>query len=90
MSRAKIERETVIIFNEEEDTARVWSASPKMINKLQKLGFKGESRGTVESKFFELPKKSVSLRKVRTSKNIMSKEALAKCKERMKKINSAS
>ncbi len=86
MRRDKIERETVITFNEEEELAMVWTASPKMMKKLQKLGFKGESRGAKESKFFQVPKKVVAIRKELKKRELSDKE-LAQRKERMQKLN---
>jgi hypothetical protein len=35
----KHERETVIVFNEEEDFASIWTASQTVYRKLKKLGY---------------------------------------------------
>ena len=58
----RLERETTITFNEVEDTALVWTASEPMYRKLKKLGFYPvEDRD--RSATFQVPKKSVSIRK---------------------------
>ena len=58
----KIERETIIIINEEEDDACVWTASATMYRRLLRLGYVPvEDRGRSAS--FKIPKKFVSIRK---------------------------
>ena len=56
------ERETVILFNEEENTASIWTASEPMYRKLKKLGFipvEDQDRSAT----FKIPKKCVSIRR---------------------------
>ncbi len=56
------ERETNINFNEEDETAQVWTASEPEYRKFKKLGYEPvEDRE--RSAWFEVPKKCVSIRK---------------------------
>ena len=58
------DRETVIVLNEEENTASIWTASEQMYRKLKRLGFYlVEDRD--RSATFEVPKRLVSIRKER-------------------------
>lgn len=84
MNKNKIERETIIIFNEAEEFASVWSISTKVIKMLQRLGFQGDSRGTRDSKWFKVPKNEVIIRKKRQRKaGVMSQEQRAISLKRM-------
>jgi len=68
----KQERETVIAFNEADDSASIWTASEPVYRKLKKQGYiPGENDG--RSATFVIPKKCVSFRKP----VILSKERLA-------------
>jgi len=58
------ERETTISFNEEEDTAQVWTASEPMYRKLRKKGYY-PSEDNERSATFLVPKKQVSIRKIK-------------------------
>ena len=58
------ERETVIVMNEDEDTATIWTASETMFRKLKRLGYL-LSEDRERSATFEVPKKLVSFRKER-------------------------
>ena len=58
----KIERETVIIFNEEEDYARMWTASATMYRRALRLGYE-PIEDLERSASFKIPKKFVSIRK---------------------------
>ena len=40
MNLSPYERETILLFNEEEDTANVYTHNPKLIRKLKKLSAK--------------------------------------------------
>lgn len=68
MSTPRIERETTIVFNEEEGHALVWSASPVFQRRIEKLGvpaYKTESRGeagVAESRYYKIPKPWVKIR----------------------------
>ena len=48
MSDLKLERETTIVFNEAEDEAMVWSASPSFHRKMQKLAIEPYKTATRE------------------------------------------
>ncbi len=66
----KVEKETIISFNEDEDIASVYSCSKKIWNKCEKSGYKListnlDSDGNVLSKTFETDKKNISFRKPR-------------------------
>ncbi len=58
----RLERETVINFNEVESTASIWTASRPMYRKLKKLGFQPEEDNE-RSATFKIPKRCVSIRK---------------------------
>jgi hypothetical protein len=61
------ERETTVVFNEEEPHALVWTASKPVYNRLRRLGYepvKDEER----SASFRLPKKAISFRRPRQRK----------------------
>lgn len=82
-SRMRLERETVIVYNEAEDEATIWSASQKTIRRLEKFGFIA-TEGTKEAKYFKVPKRLVSLRS--PSKRVMTEENKEKAAQRMKKF----
>ena len=56
------ERETVIVFNEADDSASIWTASEPVYRKLKRLGYE-PVEDTERSATFEVPKKCVSIRK---------------------------
>jgi len=58
----KHERETVIVFNDEEDMADVWTASNRTYQKLLKLGYE-PAEDNERSATFKIAKKCVGLRK---------------------------
>jgi hypothetical protein len=89
MSRTKIERETTITYNEYDDNAMVWSASPSVIKRLQKMGFQGDARGAKEGRWFEVPKALVLIRKKNKERKKLSPEAKAKMEERLKLARAA-
>ena len=60
----KLERETVIIFNEAEPDASIWTASETMYGKLLKLGYKPTEESD-RSATFHVPKRLVAVRKTR-------------------------
>ena len=73
------ERETVIVLNEEEEVARIWTASSVMFNKLKRMGYiAAEERDRSAS--FEIPKRRVSIRAIDRKLNITPerREALRK------------
>ena len=56
------ERETIVSFNEEEETAHVWTASEPLYRRLKKQGYE-PVEDTERSATFEIPKKRVSIRR---------------------------
>jgi len=58
------ERETIITFNEAEETARIWTASESVYKQLKKRGY-FPREDHEDSATFEVPKKSISIRKPR-------------------------
>ena len=76
------ERETVIVFNEEDNLATIWTASAVMDQKLRKLGLELVEDGSRHSKFM-VPKAQVSIRR----KPRISESAKARAAERMRKLN---
>ena len=78
----KYERETIINYNQEEDTASVYTHSTALINRLEKL----TDKGCVKIKYgegfaeYEVPKKWVKIRPPRE----MSEEQRAAASERAK------
>ncbi len=83
----KYEKETIINFNEDSDIATVYSCSPSIWNKLEKLGLEKidsseNSDGKIISKTYEIDKKLISFRKPR----VLSDEQREKLRERVKKM----
>ncbi len=58
----RIERDTTITFNEEEETAQIWTASGSVYRRLRKMGY-CPSEDNERSSSFKVPKKCVSVRK---------------------------
>ncbi len=56
------ERETVINYNEADDSASIWTASERVYRKLKKQGYE-PVEDTEHSATFKIPKKRVSIRK---------------------------
>ena len=56
------ERETIIVFNDAESSASVWTASMPVYRKLKKKGFHPK-KDNERSATFEIPKRCVSIRK---------------------------
>mgnify|MGYP000218079202 CR=1 FL=1 len=68
MKLSKEEKETIINFSENDDTANVYSCSKKIWNKCEKVGSKLidtnlDSDGNIVSKTYETAKKNISFRK---------------------------
>ena len=66
----KYEKETIINFNEDEDTATIYSCSQKVWNKCEKAGYEHIDTGldsdeNIVSKTYETVKKNISFRKLR-------------------------
>ncbi len=60
----RIERETVINFNEVDPNASVWTASESMYHRMKKAGYQ-PIEDNERSATFEIPKKLVAIRKPR-------------------------
>lgn len=58
----KSERETVIVFNEEDQTASVWTASEVTYRRLLKVGYQ-PSKDNDRSAVFEMAKRDIRLPK---------------------------
>jgi hypothetical protein len=87
----KYEKETIINFNEDEDTATIYSCSQKIWNKCEKVGSKLidtnlDSDGNIVSKTYATDKKQISLRKPR----ILSDEHKEKLRKRAKVMRTGS
>lgn len=76
----KHERETIINFNEEDDTASIWTASEVVYRRLKKLGYL-PSQDNERSSVFEMPKRDVKLPR---PKRLMSEAQRGKIKESLK------
>ena len=57
----RLERETVVVFNEEEAEVSIWTASDVVYRKLTKLGYK-LVEDSERSASFKAPKKVISFR----------------------------
>jgi hypothetical protein len=60
----RYQRETTINFNEESDTATIWTASQPVYRKLIKLGYQPKQDGE-RSATFEVPKSLVAVKRPR-------------------------
>ena len=58
----RLERETIINFNEEEETAHIWTASNPVYRRLRKMGY-CPYEDNERSASFKVPKRCVSIRK---------------------------
>ena len=74
------ERETVINFNEEDDTASIWTASEVVYRRLMKLGYM-PSQDNERSAVFEMPKRDVKLPR---PKRVMSEARRERIRESLK------
>lgn len=62
MRLSKLEMETIVLFNEEEDTVNIYTYNPKLLKKLDILCEKHpESYRKTRSNDYELPKKLLTL-----------------------------
>ena len=71
----RFERETVVIFNEEDGMATIWTASGVVDRKLRKLGFELTHGGERHSEFVCLKKQVNLRRKTRISASTGAKAA---------------
>ena len=70
MKLTKQEKENIISFNENEETATIYSCSKKIWNKCEKAGYEQIDTGldsdeNIVSKTYETVKKNISFRKLR-------------------------
>jgi hypothetical protein len=75
----KYERETIINFNEEDDTASIWTASEVVYRRLMKLGYM-PSQDNERSAVFEMPKRDVKLPRPKRAVSDSQRERLRKMK----------
>ena len=75
----RIERETIINFNEAEPDASVWTASEPMYHKMLRAGYQ-PSEDSERSATFMVPKKLVSVRKARHISAARRKELAVKAR----------
>ena len=57
----KLERETIINFNEDEEFAEIYTASPVVIRRLIKRGYTPENNEITIGKSFKVPKVDIKL-----------------------------
>ena len=63
MKLSQIEQETIILYNQEESTAEVYTYDPKLLAKLEMLAQKHPSQVTRKNdRSFIIPKKCISVR----------------------------
>jgi hypothetical protein len=91
MKLSKEEKETIINFSENDDTANVYSCSKKIWNKCEKNGYdlidtNLDSNGNIISKTYEIEKRLVSFRKPR----VLSDEHKEKLRKRAKVMRTGS
>jgi hypothetical protein len=75
----KHERETIISFNEESDTASIWTASEVVYRRLLKLGYV-PSQDNERSAVFEMLKRDVKLPRPKRAVSDAQRERLRKMK----------
>ena len=80
-SVSRVEQETIITFNQLEDTASLYTASPAIYRRMVKRGFKAEKLDDC-SWTFEIPRRSV---KLPSKPRVYSKEQRLEAKERLKR-----
>ena len=76
----KQDRETIINFNEESDTASIWTASEVVYRRLMKIGYI-PSQDSERSAVFTMPKRDIRLPR---PKQVMSEARREKIKEGLK------
>ena len=94
MNIPRIERETTIIFNEEESVASIWTCSPVMMRKLDKLCKDAPETykcvlvdDKTPAKRYEMPKRYISFRK--PVERVLTDEQKAALSERAKAMRMA-
>lgn len=71
------ERETVIRISDADDQWDIYSASSKVMNRMEKAGFKAYKTDSEGNKYYKVGYEQVSFRKKSDSKRIMSDERRA-------------
>jgi len=80
---SRLEQETIINFNQEEDAANLYTASPAIYRRMTKRGFKAEKLDD-GSWVFEIPRRAVRLpSKPRSLTAKQKKEASERMKMRL-------
>ena len=86
MQLSRAERETIINFNEGEDTAYIYTCNQRWMRQLEKYGFKADReyaiKGRVYAKEFEVPKELIRIPRPPTRKELAQRRAQA---ERLRK-----
>ena len=79
----KSERETIINFNEEDDTASIWTASDAVYRRLMKrLGREYLTEDSERHAVFTFPKELISLPRVK-AKRVLTDAQRAKLRDRL-------
>lgn len=80
---SRLERETIILFNEEEDTAEVYTASQSIYRKMIKRGYKADE-DLKDGAIFYIPKCNIRLPN-KGRKRKLQKDQIQKMQEGLKK-----
>jgi hypothetical protein len=72
----RFERETIINFNEADETASVWTASESIYRRLLKLGYEPREDGERHAAF-EMPKKDIKLPRPKRTRKVSPERAAA-------------
>lgn len=84
----KHERETIINFNEEDDTASIWTASETVYRRLRKLGYMPSEDGERHA-VFTMPKREVKLPRPKRAVSEAQRERLRTLKPRREGVTLA-
>lgn len=87
MSRSRIEQETSVTFNQEEDEAIIWTASPAHLRRFARMGYPVH-RNDGEGRSFKVPKTAITFRKL-GQKRVISEEQRKVLSERMKSLKAS-
>lgn len=81
MRFSKVERETIINFNEEEDTASIYTCNKRWMRQLERYGFKitheYADKGGIHAKEFEVPKELIRIPRPPTGKELAQRRTQA-------------
>jgi hypothetical protein len=84
----KLERETIINFNEEDGTASIWTASETVYRRLRKLGYMPSEDGERHA-VFTMPKREVKLPRPKRVVSEAQRERLRTLKPRREGVSLA-